>query len=93
MKSDDGRVLIEGFYDDVVPLGNTEKKALEEMRTMTRNLEKRTQFAKPRAVANRLFELLQLPSLNIRGLRSGLRGRAGADRAGEPRPASMCVWS
>ena len=31
MKNDRGRVLIEGFYSDVVPLGEEEKKALTEM--------------------------------------------------------------
>src|SRR5256885_289400 len=70
MKSDDGRVLIEGFYDDVVPLGNTEKKALEEMPNNDEDLERELQLAKPEGGGKRLVGLLQLPSLNIRGLRS-----------------------
>jgi hypothetical protein len=28
MKDDDGRVTIKGFYDDVIPLGPSEKLAL-----------------------------------------------------------------
>ena len=31
MKDDSGRVLVEGFYDGVVPLGLEEKKALKDM--------------------------------------------------------------
>jgi len=74
MKSEDGRVLIEGFYDDVVPLGTTEKKALEEMPNNDGELERELQFAKPEGSGKRLVELLQLPSLNIRGLRSAYVG-------------------
>jgi len=35
MKNSDGRVLIEGYYDDVAPLGEVEKKALAECRRTT----------------------------------------------------------
>ena len=74
MKSEDGRVLIERFYDDIAPLGTTEKKALEEMPNNDADLEKELQFAKPEGGGKRLIELLQLPSLNIRGLRSAYVG-------------------
>jgi acetylornithine deacetylase/succinyl-diaminopimelate desuccinylase-like protein len=33
MKDDHGRVTIDGFYDDVVPLTATEKKAIERFPT------------------------------------------------------------
>jgi acetylornithine deacetylase/succinyl-diaminopimelate desuccinylase-like protein len=74
MKSSDGRVLIEGFYDDVTPLGNIEKKALTEMPDNDAQLERELQFETPEGGGRRLVELLQLPSLNIRGLRSAYVG-------------------
>jgi acetylornithine deacetylase/succinyl-diaminopimelate desuccinylase-like protein len=74
MKSEDGRVLIEGFYDDVAPLGDLEKKAIEAMPNDDLELARELQFAKPDGHAKRLIELLQLPSLNIRGMRSAYVG-------------------
>jgi acetylornithine deacetylase/succinyl-diaminopimelate desuccinylase-like protein len=59
MKSDDGHVLIEGFYDDVVPLGNAEKRALDEMPNNDADLERELQFVKPEGGGQRLVELLQ----------------------------------
>ena len=99
MKSDDGRVLIEGFYDDVVPLGNTEKKALEEMPNNDADLEKELQFAKPEGGVHgaegiddkRLVELLQLPSLNIRGLRSAYVGEQAQNIVPEKAEAALDV--
>jgi len=40
MKDADGRVLIEGYYDDVTPLGGVEKKALAEMPENDADLER-----------------------------------------------------
>src|SRR5256884_377612 len=91
MKSDDGRVLIEGFYDDVVPLGNTEKKALEEMPNNDEDLERELQFAKPEGGGKRLVELLQLPSLNIRGLRSAYVGEQAQNVVPEKAEAALAV--
>jgi acetylornithine deacetylase/succinyl-diaminopimelate desuccinylase-like protein len=91
MKSEDGRVLIEGFYDDVVPLGKTEKKALEEMPNNDADLESELQFAKPEGGGKRLVELLQLPSLNIRGLRSAYVGEQAQNIVPEKAEAALDV--
>jgi acetylornithine deacetylase/succinyl-diaminopimelate desuccinylase-like protein len=91
MKSEDGRVLIEGFYDDVVPLGSAEKKALEEMPNNDGELEKELQFAKPEGGGKRLVELLQLPSLNIRGLRSAYVGEQTQNVVPEKAQAALDV--
>jgi acetylornithine deacetylase/succinyl-diaminopimelate desuccinylase-like protein len=74
MKSEDGKVLIDGFYDDIVPLNTTEKDALAAMPNNDADLERDLQFAKPEGGGKRLIELLQYPSLNIRGLRSAYVG-------------------
>src|SRR6202011_3024817 len=74
MKSADGKVLVEGFYDDIVPLNTTEKDALAAMPNNDAALERDLQFSKPDGGGQRLVELLQYPSLNIRGLRSAYVG-------------------
>jgi acetylornithine deacetylase/succinyl-diaminopimelate desuccinylase-like protein len=74
VKDSEGRVLVDGFYDDVVPLGEVEKKALDAMPNNDAELAAELQFAKPEGGGKRLVELLQLPSLNIRGLRSAYVG-------------------
>ena len=74
MKDADGRVLIEGYYDDVAPLGDLEKKALAEMPANDTDLERELGIAKPEGGGKKLVELLTQPSLNIRGLRSAYVG-------------------
>jgi acetylornithine deacetylase/succinyl-diaminopimelate desuccinylase-like protein len=74
MKDADGRVLIEGYYDDVVPLGEVEKKALAEMPENDADLEHELGIAKPEGSGKKLVELIMQPSLNIRGLRSAYVG-------------------
>ena len=70
MKDADGRVRIDGFYDDVAPLGEVEKKALADMPDNDVELERELGIAKPEGGGKKLVELIMQPSLNIRGLRS-----------------------
>jgi len=74
MKDSDGRVLIDGYYDDVTPLSDLEKKALAEMPVNDADLERELGIAKPEGAGKKLMELLQEPSLNIRGLSSAYVG-------------------
>lgn len=74
MKDANGRVLIDGYYADVVPLSDLEKKALDEMPANDADLEKELGIAKPEGSGKKLVELLQEPSLNIRGLQSAYVG-------------------
>ena len=74
MKDADGRVLIDGYYDDVVSLSGVEKKALEAMPVNDGELEQELGIAKPEGGGKKLVELLQEPSLNIRGLQSAYVG-------------------
>jgi acetylornithine deacetylase/succinyl-diaminopimelate desuccinylase-like protein len=70
MKDDSGRVLIEGFYDDVVPLGSLEKKALQEMPATDAELMREYAIASVDGAGRTLGELINEPSLNIDGIRS-----------------------
>ena len=74
IKDADGRVLIDGYYDDVAPLGELEKKALAQMPQNDADLERELGIAKPEGGGKKLVELLTQPSLNIRGLRSAYVG-------------------
>jgi acetylornithine deacetylase/succinyl-diaminopimelate desuccinylase-like protein len=74
MKDADGHVLIEGYYDDVAPIGEVEKKALAEMPEIDGELEHELAIAKPEGGGKKLAELILQPSLNIRGLKSAYVG-------------------
>jgi acetylornithine deacetylase/succinyl-diaminopimelate desuccinylase-like protein len=74
MKAENGRVLIDGFYDDVAPLSEVEKKALAAMPDNDAELERELGIAKPEGAGKKLVELINEPSLNIRGLRSAYVG-------------------
>jgi acetylornithine deacetylase/succinyl-diaminopimelate desuccinylase-like protein len=70
MKDEKGRVLIEGFYADVEPLGAEEKRALAEMSANDADLMREYGLAGTEGGGQTLAELINEPSLNIDGLRS-----------------------
>jgi acetylornithine deacetylase/succinyl-diaminopimelate desuccinylase-like protein len=91
MKSVDGKVLIEGFYDDIVPLNTTEKDALAAMPNNDESVRRELQFAKPQSGGLQLAESLQFPSLNIRGLRSAYVGEESQNVVPEKATAAMDI--
>ena len=64
------RVLVEGFYADIVPLGEEEKKALSDMSANDAELMRELGLAATDGAGRSLAELINEPSLNIDGLRS-----------------------
>ncbi len=89
MKDANGRVLIDGYYDDVVPLSDLEKKALAAMPANDADLERELGIAKPEGGGKKLVELLQEPSLNIRGLLSAYVGEHAQNVVPEKAEASL----
>jgi acetylornithine deacetylase/succinyl-diaminopimelate desuccinylase-like protein len=75
MKDDGGRVLIDGFYDGALPLGEEERQALKEMPATDRELMRDYGLAVTEGAGRPLAELINEPSLNIDGLRSEDVGR------------------
>jgi acetylornithine deacetylase/succinyl-diaminopimelate desuccinylase-like protein len=73
-KDDDGRVLIDGFYDTVVPLTAAERQALAAVPSYEGQLKELYGFTETEGGGVAYLELLQQPSLNIRGLASGWVG-------------------
>ena len=71
MKDENGHVLIDHFYDGIVPLTETEKRAIAEGPTPDRQLMKEFWLGSTEGAPKSLAELINLPSLNIRGMASG----------------------
>ena len=74
MKDDDGKVLVEGFYDTVEPLGEAEREALRRLPDYDEELRKELGLARTEGAPQTLAERLLLPSLTVRGLSSGYTG-------------------
>ncbi len=89
MKDDQGRVLIPGYYDDVVPLSPLEQSALNAMPFNDPDLQHELGIAKPDGTGKKLMELLQQPSLNIRGIRSGNVGEQATNIVPDKAEASL----
>ncbi|HET7845096.1 MAG TPA: M20/M25/M40 family metallo-hydrolase [Xanthomonadales bacterium] len=70
MKDDDGRVTIAGWYDDVAPLGELEKAALAAAPQADDTLRAELGLARTELPGKSLMEAINLPSLNVNGMRS-----------------------
>jgi acetylornithine deacetylase/succinyl-diaminopimelate desuccinylase-like protein len=84
MKDDDGRVLIEHFYEGIEPLSDTEKRAIAEAPDVDRDLMKELALGRTEGGGRKLVELINEPSLNIRGMASART----ADKASNVIPAT-----
>lgn len=69
MRDENGRILIDGFYDDVVPATPAEKEAIAAMPPVEAQL--RHQFQIARTEGSSLNERILLPALNVSGIQSG----------------------
>ena len=69
MKDDDGKVIIKGYYDDVIPFTETEKNAFNAIPSVDVQMKKELGINKPEGGGKTLFETFEWPSLNINGIR------------------------
>jgi acetylornithine deacetylase/succinyl-diaminopimelate desuccinylase-like protein len=76
MKNESGRVTIAGWYDDVVPLGALEKKAIRDLPPFDDSLRTQLGFMLAEGGGRSLAELINEPSLNINGITSAETGAA-----------------
>lgn len=71
-------MLVPGFYQDVAPLSATEKRAIAEAPGVDEDLKKELWLGETDGVSldpgGKLIQLLQFPSLNIRGMASSRTG-------------------
>jgi acetylornithine deacetylase/succinyl-diaminopimelate desuccinylase-like protein len=70
MKDENGRVLIPGFYDDVLPLTIAEQLALKEEPNIDDELKRQFALGSTEVPTRSLAESITLPALNIQGLSS-----------------------
>ncbi|WP_407527173.1 M20/M25/M40 family metallo-hydrolase [Lacibacter sp. MH-610] len=75
MKDENGKVTIKGFYDDVIPLTEAEKKALTLVPPVDVQMKKELGFPEQEMKGMSLAEAINLPSLNINGFQSGGVGK------------------
>ncbi len=71
MKDEDGTVTVDGFYDTVEPIGDAERRALDNLPGYDEELKRELGLAWTEGEPETLAERLLLPSLTIRGLQSG----------------------
>jgi len=84
MKDEDGNVVVAGFFDSALPLGEEERAALRRLPSYEESLKAELGLARTEGGGAPLAERLLLPSLNIRGLASAGVG----DRAKNVIPAT-----
>ena len=70
MKDEAGKVIVPGWYDDVAPLGETERRAIAAATEYDETLRRQLGLAATET-DRPLNEAITLPSLNINGMRSG----------------------
>jgi acetylornithine deacetylase/succinyl-diaminopimelate desuccinylase-like protein len=83
LRDDEGRVLVEGFYDDVRPPTAAERAAAARVPDSDRELRESLALGRTEGGGARLAERILGPSLNVRGLAAG----AVADKAANAIPA------
>ena len=74
MKDDNGKVLIEGWYDSAAPIGPEEKAALAAMPDYDAALKRELGLAWTEGQPASLPERLLLPALTVRGISGGNTG-------------------
>ncbi len=77
MRDESGRILIDGYYDDVTPLTELERAAIAAMPDITEQLKDELAVHTPEGSGARLEELIAQPALNARGIVAGGVGPQG----------------
>lgn len=78
MKDESGRVLVEHFYDGIEPLSETEKRAIADAPDSDAALMRELWLGSTENAPRKLAELINVPSLNVRGMASARIPGAGA---------------
>ncbi|RPH55177.1 M20/M25/M40 family metallo-hydrolase [bacterium] len=79
LRDAEGRILISGYYDDVRPSGEAEKKALAGLPDVESGLRQELGLGRTEGGGRRLLDSVMDPALNVRGIRSAEVGDAAAN--------------
>ena len=71
MKDDRGNIMIKGWNDDVESLGEAEKKAIADAPQIDEQLKRDLGLSYTEGSGKSLLDLINMPSLNINGMKSG----------------------
>ncbi|HEX7411717.1 MAG TPA: M20/M25/M40 family metallo-hydrolase, partial [Bacteroidales bacterium] len=80
MKDENGRVTVKGFYDDVIPLSPSERKALNEVPSVDEQMKKELGISGVEMQGLTLSEAINQPALNINGMQSGNVGKLASNQ-------------
>jgi len=75
MKDSSGKVLVKGWYNDVSPLTTKEIIAIKNAPQYDEELKRQLGLAATEGKGKTLLELINLPSLNINGMKTGNIGK------------------
>jgi acetylornithine deacetylase/succinyl-diaminopimelate desuccinylase-like protein len=89
LRDDDGRILIDGFYDDVQTPTPAERAAIAAAPSADSALRAELQLARTEAGNAALMDRIMLPALNLRGIRGGGVGRQAANAVSTVAHASI----
>ena len=90
MKQADGRVTVDGFYDDVVPLTPAERQAIDEIPDVEATLMQAYGFTRRENAAERLELRHNQPTINVNAIEAG-GGVGGQGRTIIPGSASAKI--
>jgi acetylornithine deacetylase/succinyl-diaminopimelate desuccinylase-like protein len=79
MKDDNGKVLVDHFYDGIAPLTATEKKAVDSAPDIDKEIMRELWLGGTENSPRKLVELLNLPSLNVRGMSAARSGEQASN--------------
>src|SRR6185503_11669117 len=71
MRDDEGRITIAGYYDDVRPISEAERRAVAALPPYDSTLRRALALGRSEGAGALLAERIMLPALNVRGIRVG----------------------
>ena len=79
MRDDDGHIKIAGYYDDVRPVSDAERRAIAAAPAVDAELRRSLGLAHTEANDAPVAERIMLPALNVRGIMAGAVGAGAAN--------------
>ena len=89
MRTDDGRITIANFHDDVVPISADDRRALATIPAVDSALRAELQLGGTEANGAPLMERIMLPALNLRGFQGGHVGALASNTISTEARASI----
>lgn len=79
MRDEEGRILIDHFYDDVLPFSPAQRAALDAMPAVDTQLKANLRLGRTEGAGAPLADQVSRPALNVSGISGGRTGAAAAN--------------